>query len=190
MRVSRVATFMALSVTLTVAAVAAAQASPIAAGTFEFSPSLAFNRSSFTPAGGGDAGTITQLNLNAGVSRAMSEQFQLTAGALLQHKDIAGNGRTSAGLSAGGQFNFKSQQNVIPFMSASLGVVQYQDQGSADRALLAPMIRVGFRSMVADARSLNVSLGYQHETNSKSAFESTANLFDVGVGMSLFRAPR
>jgi hypothetical protein len=188
MRVSRLAT-MALSVTMTLGSFAAAHATPITAGSFEFSPSLAFNRASFTPPTGvGGAGTATHLNFNVSAARAMNEQFQIMAGVLLLHRDIQGDGRTAVGASFGGQFNFAAQENLLPFVSANLGVIQYRNNGYADRALLAPMLRVGFRSMIGDARSLNVSVGFQHEANAKSTMESSANVFDVGVGMSLFRA--
>ncbi len=78
---------------------------------------------------------------------------------------------------------------MFPFASAALGLVQYTGDDS-DRALLLPMMRVGFRSMIGDARSLNVSFGFQHESNPKSDHETSADVFDIGVGMSLFRAPR
>ena len=57
-----------------------------------------------------------------------------------------------------------------------------------DRSVLAPMLRVGFRSMIGEARSLNVSFGFQHEENPKSSLEDSGNMFDVGVGMSMFRS--
>ena len=85
--------------------------------------------------------------------------------------------------------NFASRGGVVPFASAALGLVQYTGDDS-DRALLLPMMRVGFRSMIGDARSLNVSFGFQHESNPKSDHETSADVFDIGVGMSLFRAPR
>ena len=42
--------------------------------------------------------------------------------------------------------------------------------------------------MMFDTRSVNVSLGYHHEINPESTFEESSNVFDVGVGFSIFRA--
>ena len=95
----------------------------------------------------------------------------------------------SAGASFGTQYNFNSKSGMLPFASAAFGFVQYTGDDS-DRAMLLPMMRAGFRSMLGDARSLNVSVGFQHESNPESAHETSADVFDIGVGMSLFRAPR
>ena len=78
---------------------------------------------------------------------------------------------------------------MIPFISGGVGVLSYSGQGTSDRALLLPMIRAGFRTMIGEGRSVNVSIGYQHEANSKSTVETDANMLDVGVGLSLFRTP-
>lgn len=186
MHASRTAAFTALA--LMVVGVATAVAGPFAPGTMEYSPLVAFNRSSFTPAGSTTAFSVTHLNLSASAARVMSPQFQVQGGLMVQHRDWADAARTSYGGSFGGQWNFAQMSNTLyPFLSASLGGVVYHGDGVNDKALVAPMIRLGFRSMLNDAHSLNVSLGYQHEINHSSTFEESSNLFDVGVGMSLFK---
>ena len=108
----------------------------------------------------------------------------------VQHRTSAGPERNAFGGSLGATFNFAPQGAVLPYLSASLGALQYSDNGQTDRSLLVPMIRAGFRTMMWEGRSVNVSFGFQHETNNESAYEQSSSLFDVGVGMSLFRAPQ
>jgi len=188
MRISRFAKLTLLVSVVTVGSVAAVHAGPITAGTVEFSPSLAFNRSSYTPAGGGAAGSVTHLNLTASLGRALNDRFEVMGGVIVQHRDLASVGYTGEGAAVGGQYNFPAQGNVIPFVSANVGIVRFSSNGVTDRSVLAPMLRVGFRSMIGEARSLNVSFGFQHEENPKSSLEDSGNMFDVGVGMSMFRS--
>jgi len=184
MKVTRFAAFAALSL---VSLSATAFAGPMTPKTLEFSPTLAFNRSSYSQITGG-TGTATNLNLSAALSRTMTQRFQAQGALLLQHRDLAGDGHTAYGASVGGQWNFPGQTNVVPFLSANVGAIQYRSAGATDKALLAPILRVGFRSMLDDAHSMNVSVGYQHESNSVSTFEKDSNTWDVGIGVSLFRA--
>ncbi len=185
----RLSSLILLSITVLGASVACAETSPVQSGGFEFAPSVAFTRSSISPAGSGASTSATHINLRADAARAFNDRFQLTAGVLAQHTARLGSARNSAGASFGGQYNFASKSGVFPFASLAFGLVQYTGEDS-DRALLLPMMRVGFRSMVGDARSLNVSVGFQHESNPESVHETSADVFDIGVGMSLFRAPR
>lgn len=156
-------------------------------GTFEFTPSLAFNRSSFDPIGTAANQSVTHLSFDASISRCMSDRFELGASFLAQHRAIGGDGRDAFGGAVTGTINFPPQGNVIPFASAGAGALAFTSEGRTDQALLLPMLRVGFRTMISEARSLNISVGFQHETNSKSAIEESANTFEVGVGLSFFR---
>ena len=185
----RLSSLILLSVTVLGVSLAGAETSPVRSRGFEFAPSIAFTRSSVSPTGGSASISATHINLRADAARAFNDRFQLTAGVLAQHSARLGSARNSAGASFGGPYNFASQSGVLPFASMAFGLVQYTGDDS-DRALLLPMMRVGFRSMVGDARSLNVSVGFQHESNPESAHETSADVFDIGVGMSLFRAPR
>lgn len=186
---ARLSSLIVLSVMVLGVSIAGAETFPVQSGGFEFAPSFAFTRSSVSPTGGSTQISATHINLRADAARAFNNRFQLTAGLLAQHSARMGSARNSAGATFGGQYSFASQSGVLPFVSAAVGLVQYTGQ-ERDRAWLLPMMRVGFRSMIGDARSLNVSAGFQHESNPKSARETSANVFDIGVGMSLFRAPR
>jgi hypothetical protein len=186
MRVSRFAKRTLLTATAILSSSVAAHAGPIAAGVMEYSPTVAFNRSSYTAAGATST-SVTHLDVTGTAARAFSDHYQLSAGVIVQHRDLAGTGFTGEGGMVGGQYNFNANDNLIPYVSAGLGFVQFSSNGINDRSVLVPMLRVGFRSMIGETRSLNVSFGYQHEVNPKSSLNDSGNMFDVGVGMSIFR---
>jgi len=188
-RVARLTTLIVLSAAVLGVSLAGAETSALTAGVFEFAPSLAFTRTSVSPSSGSAAISATHINLRVDAARAFNQRFQLTAGVLVQHSARMGSARNAAGVSFGTQYNFTPRSGMLPFAAAAVGFEQYTG-GDSDRALLLPMMRVGFRSMLGDTRSLNVSVGYQHESNPNSLHETSADVFDIGVGMSLFRAPR
>ena len=186
MRTQRFAFLMTLvAVTLT----PAARAGTLGSGTTEFTPSVAFNRSTFTPAGGGTSGSTTHLNLSGQIGRCLTDRLELGGGLLYQRRGETGTSRNALGASGGATLNFATEGSVVPFLSGGVGVLSYSTQGSSDRALLLPMVRAGFRTLMGEGRSVNVSIGFQHEANSKSTVEKDANMLDVGVGLSLFRTP-
>jgi len=186
MRIARRAALAALAISAIVTSVAAANTETIAPGTFEFTPTLAFSRTSFTVPGINENASITHFDLNATVARSFTEQFQLMGGLLVQHHAGTGEDLTSYGGSVGAMLNLPVQGSVIPFASLQMGFVQYTGSES-DRAMLAPMMRLGVRSWIADQRTLNVSLGYRHEINPESSVRDDANVFDIGVGVSMMK---
>lgn len=159
----------------------------LTSGTLEFSGLYAFNRSTFEPAGGGPSSSQTHLSAAAGVGRWMSDRFELTSALRVQHRSFAGEGQNGFGGSVGGVFNFARQGNLVPFVSAEAGMLSYFSGGTSDKAMLLPIVRAGFRSMIGEGRSLNVSLGYLHESNPKSTVQGTVETFDAGIGISLFK---
>ena len=170
-------------------AVTWAGGTPVGPGTIEFAPSLAFSRSAYTPAGGGASTSMTHLDLTGAVGRCMSDRLEIMGALLVQHRDQAGAGRNGIGASAGVGVNLAAYGNMIPFLSGSVGVLKYTNPGSSDRTVLAPILRAGIRTLIMEGRSVNVSIGYQHEVNPKSVVNKRADAFDIGVGMSIFRAP-
>jgi hypothetical protein len=188
MRSQRFVTTMLVCIAALVPAVVFASDNPFTTGTVVFSPSVSFNRSSITPPGSETASSATRLNLGAAVGRCMSDRVELTGGLLFQHQAAAGTGYNGIGASAGATFNFTPQENVIPFLSANLGAISYSSHGSSDQAWLLPMLRLGVRTMMGDNRALDVSIGYQHEVNHESVFEKSADVFEVGIGMSVLRS--
>ncbi len=169
-------------------ALAATANAGVTKGTFEFSPSVAFNRASVALPNNGPSASITHLNADAHAGYFLNPQWEVGAGLLFQHR--GGTARNAFGGSLGATYNFTPQGSVMPYLSAAVGALQYSKDGVTDRSLLTPMIRAGFRTMMWEGRSVNVSFGYQHEANNESPVESSVNLFDIGVGISLFRAPQ
>ena len=168
--------------------VAMADTDPTAPGTLEFSGNLAFTRQSFSAEATDQSWSVTNLNAALSAGRAMTKDFSLTAALLGQHHALGGEGKDGLGASLGAVYNMPRQGNLLPFASASVGAINYFSPGQSDKALLLPMMRVGFRSMIGGDRSLNVSMGYQHETNSESDVAGSSNMFDVGIGLSIFQA--
>jgi hypothetical protein len=167
--------------------VTVAGANPFTTGTLEISPSVSFNRSSITSPGGNTLESRTYVNFDATFGRCMSDRFELAASLLAQRRPSAGDGRNGFGASVGGILNFEPQANLIPFVSAQIGILSYETSGDRESAMLVPMVRAGFRTMIDETRSLNVSFGYQHQTRSDSIFEESSDSFDVGIGMSWLR---
>ena len=187
MRTLRLISLIVLPVAAVVAPIAKASADSFTPGTIEFSPAISFNRSTFTPVGGGDARSTTHVDLSAGVGRFLTNRWELEGGLLVQHRGESGVARNGFGASAAAIVNYPAKGNVIPFFSVGLGGLTYSNNGQSDRTILAPILRAGFRTMIADNRSVNVSVSFQHETNPKSNFEKSDNLFEVGVGLSMMR---
>lgn len=160
---------------------------PFAKGTLEYSSSLSFDRSTFSSSEGDVSFSQTHLSAAGGVGWALSERWELGGAVLAQHRALAGEGQNGLGASAGAIVNFERQGNLVPFVSASIGAINYFNSGQNDRVLLLPIVRAGFRSMIRDNVSLNASIGYQHESNPESTFKGSANVFDVGVGASFFQ---
>ena len=187
MRMARRAIVAALAVSAIVTSVASANPEDIAPGTFEFTPTLAFNRTSFTIPGANQTASLTNFSFNGTVGYALHQRFEALGGLLVQHHVGTSPDRTAYGASFGGQVNMPVQGAVMPFASLQVGFIQYAG-GDQDRAMLLPMMRVGIRSFIGDHRSLNVSLGYHHEMNPESATRDDSNVFDIGVGVSLMKA--
>ena len=165
-----------------------AHAGALGSGALEFTPTVAFSRSSFTPVGGGAAGTDTHASLDASVGRYFSEQWELAGGLLVQHLAAGGSARNAVGGVARAIYNAPAQGNLMPFVSAGIGALQFSSSGATDRALLFPVLRAGFRSTIGEDRTINISVGFQHEINNQSAFNASADMFDVGIGFSIMRA--
>lgn len=178
---------LSISAAAMCAPAAFADAGPTTPKTLEVSGLLAFNRSSYGLDDSDLSFSVTHVNAAASVGRSMNENFQLNGSALFQHRSIAG-GQNGIGAALGATYNFTPQGNLVPFLSASFGALSYVEDGASDKSLLLPMLRIGFRSMIGGDRSLNVSMGFQHEVNSKTTTAESSNVFDLGVGISLFQA--
>src|SRR6185436_6579007 len=85
MRIARRAVVAALAISAIVTSVAAANPENIAPGTFEFTPTLAFNRTSFTVPGATNTASVTHFDLSGTAGYAVNERFEVLGGLLAQH---------------------------------------------------------------------------------------------------------
>jgi hypothetical protein len=89
---------------------------------------------------------------------------------------------TALGVLAGATYNFSPQGGLIPFAGLGIGTLFYDGFTFNDTAVLAPSLTGGIRLLVGDAGSVNLSLGYEHETDGSVS----TNRMVAGVGVSLF----
>jgi hypothetical protein len=182
-----------LAISAVLALVATASAAPrsaaanqIATGSIEFAPAVSFSHSNFKREGYGNVDTFTELNVSPTIGYCLSDHYEVTGGMLIRHQATNGNSDTSLGATAGLTYNFSRQGAVIPFASLGFGTLFYDGFSLDQTAVLAPMISGGVRMLVGSTASVNMNLGYQHESNANGEFNASANRIVAGVGVSLF----
>ena len=158
----------------------------IASGAIEFSPTVTFSHSNFRREGYGNVETNTQLTASPTLGFCVSDHFEVMGGFLTRHESVNGTSDTALGATAGLTYNFSPQGTFIPFASVGFGALFYDGFSMDDTAVLAPMITGGVRVLVGSMASVNMSLGYQHESNANGEFQASANRVLAGVGVSLF----
>jgi len=155
-------------------------------GSVEFTPSVNFTHQNFKREGYGNVDRFTQLNMAPTIGYYVSDRYEVTGGFLVRHESVNGSSDTSLGATAGLQYNFPQQGGVVPFVNAGFGALFYDGFSLSDTAVLAPMIAGGIRVPVGTSASVNMSLGYQHESNANGEFNASANRLLASVGVSLF----
>ncbi len=165
---------------------AEARGGQMAKGAVEFAPSVSFTHQNFKREGYGNVDRFTQLNVSPTVGFWVSDRYEVTGGFLIRHESVNGSSETALGATAGLTYNFSRQGKVIPFASAGFGALFYDGFSMNDTAVLAPMIAGGIRVPVGSSASVNMSLGYQHESNANGEFNASANRLVASVGVSLF----
>ena len=174
------------AVAVSFAAETRAIAGPLARGSVEFAPSVSFTHQNFKREGYGNVDRFTQLNVAPTIGYFVSDHYEVLGGFLIRHESVNGSSETSLGATAGVQYNFSRQGSVIPFVNAGFGALFYDGFSMNDTAVLAPMIAGGIRVPVGPNASVNMSLGYQHESNANGEFNASANRLVASVGVSLF----
>jgi hypothetical protein len=158
----------------------------VSAGSVEFSPSVSFTHQNFKREGYGNVERFTQLDVRPTVGFCLTDHYEVTTGFLARHISQNGNSDTALGASAGVIYNFSRKGSVIPFVSLGFGALFY-DGFTMDRtAVLAPMVAGGVRVPVGSKATVNMSLGYQHESNADGEFDASANRVLASVGVSVF----
>jgi len=175
--------FAATGLIATPRAAAGAQLAP---GSIEFSPTVSFSHSNFKREGYGNVDTFTELNATPLVGFCISDHFEVNGGVLVRHQSSNGDSQTGFGATAGMTYNFSRQGSLIPFASVGFGSLFYDGFMLDNTAVLFPTISAGARVLVGSSASVNMSLGYQHESNANGEFNASANRLLASVGVSLF----
>lgn len=158
----------------------------VSAGSVEFSPSVSFTHQNFKREGYGNVERFTQLDVRPTVGFCLTDHYEVTTGFLARHISQNGTSDTALGASAGVIYNLSRKGSVIPFLSLGFGALFY-DGFTMDRtAVLAPMVSGGVRVPVGSKATVNMSLGYQHESNADGEFNASANRVLASVGVSVF----
>jgi len=157
----------------------------VSSGAVEFSPTVAFQHQNFKREGYGNVDHFTQLDVKPTVGFCVSDHYEVTAGFLARHTSTNGDDDTALGATAGLTYNFARHGSVIPFASLGFGALFYDGFTMDNTAVLAPVLAGGVRVPVG-AAAVNMSVGYQHESNADGEFNASANRILASVGVSLF----
>jgi hypothetical protein len=163
-----------------------AAANQIAAGSIEFAPTVSFSHWNIKREGYGNVDTFTRLDLAPTVGLCFTPHYEVTGGLLARHQSTNGNSDTALGASAGLNYNFSSGGSVIPFVGLGFGTLFYDGFSFSDTSVLAPMVTGGIRVLVGPSAAVNLSLGYQHESNAQGEFNASSNRLVGSVGVSVF----
>ena len=162
------------------------EASQISTGSIEFSPSVSFSHQNFKREGYGNVETSTRLDIAPTIGYCLSDHYEVTAAFLTRHQSVNGTSDTALGAQAGLLYNFSAQGSVTPFAGVGFGALFYDGFSFDQTAVLAPVLTGGIRVLVGSNASVNMSLGYQHESNADGEFQASANRLVAGVGVSIF----
>jgi hypothetical protein len=186
MKIHRALLALALPAAVWIALPAGAAANQLSTGSIEFSPTVSFSHQNFKREGYGNVETTTRLDIAPTIGYCLSNHYEVTAAFLTRHQSANGTSDTALGASAGMLYNFSSQGNVTPFAGVGFGALFYDGFSFDETAVLAPVLTGGIRVLVGSNASVNMSLGYQHESNADGEFQASANRLVAGVGVSLF----
>ena len=101
---------------------------------------------------------------------------------LVRHEAVNDAHATALGASAGMTYNFASKGMVIPFGAVAFGTLFNSGFTFDNTSVLAPVLTGGVRVLVGSAGSVNLSLGYEHETDG----HVSVNRLVSAVGVSVF----
>ena len=156
------------------------------AGSVEFTPSVSFTHQNFKREGYGNVDHFTQLDVKPTVGFCVSDHYEVMAGFLARHTSVNGDDDTALGATAGLTYNFSRHGAVIPFVGLGFGALFHDGFTMDNTAVLAPMLSGGVRVPVGGMAAVNMSVGYQHESNADGEFNASANRIVASVGVSLF----
>ena len=182
MNIRRLAEVLALPIAVALVFPRVAAATQVSGGSIELSPKVSFSHSNLKREGYGNVDTFTEFDFTPTAGFCFTDHFEATGGAIVRHQSLNVTSETALGFLAGFLYNFSPQGGMIPFAGLGFGTLFYDGFTFNDTAVLAPSLTGGIRLLVRDAASVNLSLGYEHETDG----QVSTNRMVAGVGVSLF----
>lgn len=156
--------------------------SQVARGSFELSPTVSYSHENLKREGYGGVDNFTRLDFTPSIGYCVSNHYEVTGGLIVRHESVNGSSATSVGAIAGLTYNFNASGSMIPFASMGFGTLFNGGFDFSDPAVIAPSIAAGVRVLAGDTGSVNLSLGYQRESNG----EMRQNRIVAAAGVSLF----
>jgi hypothetical protein len=156
--------------------------SQVAQGSFELSPTITYSHENLKREGYGGVENFSRLDFTPTIGYCVSNHYEVTGGFIIRHESVNGSSDTSVGAVAGLTYNFNASGNMIPFASAGFGALFNGGFDFSEPAVLAPTLAAGVRVLAGDTGSINLSLGYQRESNE----HMRQNRIVAGAGVSLF----
>jgi hypothetical protein len=169
-------------VALLAPAAAHATRSQVAQGSFELSPTITYSHENLKREGYGGVDNFTRLDFTPSIGYCVSNHYEVTGGMIVRHEAVNGTSDTSVGAVAGMTYNFNPSGNMIPFASVGFGTLFNGGFDFSEPAVVAPTLAAGVRVLAGDTGSVNLSLGYQRESNG----HMRQNRIVAGAGVSLF----
>lgn len=84
--------------------------------------------------------------------------------------------------------NVPTEGRIVPFVQASVGLIHWSASGDAglDMSLVLPFVGGGFRVLMGEHASFNISAGFEHHTNALGDSAASSRNFGVRFGLSAF----
>lgn len=156
--------------------------SQVAQGSFELSPTVSYSHENLKREGYGGVDNFTRLDFMPSIGYCVSNHYEVTGGMIIRHESQNGTSDTSVGALAGLTYNFNASGNMIPFASVGFGTLFNGGFDFSEPAVIAPTLAGGVRVLAGDTGSVNLSLGYQRESNG----QMRQNRIVAGAGVSVF----
>jgi hypothetical protein len=182
MKTHRLPAALALLVVVSIAVPAPAVANQVSAGSVELSPKVSFTHSNLKREGYGNIDNTTEFNFTPTIGFCLSDHYEVTGGAIVRHFQSGGTNDTNVGVVTGLTYNFNPRGSLIPYAGAGFGVLFEEGFTFNDTAVLAPDLQVGLRALVGNSASVNMGLGFQHETDG----HVHVNRIGAQIGISIF----
>jgi hypothetical protein len=159
-----------------------AAANQVSAGSVELTPKIAFTHSNMKREGYGNIDNTTQFDFTPTIGFCLSDHYEVTGGAIVRHFQSGGTNNTNVGVTTGLIYNFNPKGSLIPYAGAGFGVLFEEGFTFDNTAVLAPDLQVGLRALVGNSASVNMGVGFQHESDG----HVHVNRIGAQVGLSIF----